>query len=139
MIKLEPLTVPGTLESLNAIAEFVLKAAELACLDPKTTYKIRLAVDEIATNIIQYGYTKANLRGEIICRGELDDNYLTLILEDWGIAYNSSAHQQQINLQQPLTERTIGGLGIYLAINSVDDFKYERVGNLNRHIFMVNR
>ena len=136
---LKPLTVPGNLESLSAIAQFVIKAARLARLDEKTTYKLRLAVDEIATNIIQHGYAAAGLTGEITCCAELDDNHLTIALEDWGLAYNSPKHSQPTNLQQPLTQRPMGGLGIYLAIHNVDDFQYERVGDLNRHIFTVRR
>lgn len=136
---LKPLTVPGKLESLPAIAQFVIKAARLACLNEKTTYKLRLAVDEIATNIIQHGYAEAGLTGEITCCAELDDNHLTITLEDWGLAYNSSKHSHPSSLQQPLTQRPMGGLGIYLAIHNVDDFQYQRVGDLNRHIFIVRR
>ena len=136
---LKPLTVPGNLESLGAIAQYVINAARLTRLDKKTTYKLRLAVDEIATNIIQHGYAEASLTGEINCCAELDDHHLMIALEDWGLAYNSSKHIQPTNLQKPLTERAMGGLGIYLAIQNVDDLQYERVGDRNRHIFIVRR
>ncbi|HHP7230838.1 MAG TPA: ATP-binding protein [Xenococcaceae cyanobacterium] len=132
---LKSLTVPGKLESLSAIAQFVLKAAHLAGLNQKATYKLRLAVDEIATNIIQYGYAEAGLTGEITCYAESKQHCLMITLEDSGLAYNSPKHNQPISLQQPLGQRPIGGLGIYLAIQSVDDFQYERIGNCNRHIF----
>ena len=136
---LQPLTVPGELESLRAIAQFVLKTACLARLDEKTTYKLRLAVDEIATNIIEHGYTEAGLTGDITCYAELEHSHLKLALEDWGLAYDSPKHSQPITLQQPLIQRPIGGLGIFLAIQNVDDFLYERVGERNRHIFIVWR
>ena len=138
-MRLKPLTVIGKLESLSAIANFALEAARLADLDRKTTYKLRLAVDEIATNIIEHGYLEAGLTGEIICRAELDESYLTLTLEDRGLAYNSPQHNQPVTLEQPLIERPIGGLGIYLAIQNVDDLQYERIGNRNRHTFVVKR
>ncbi|MDJ0745931.1 MAG: ATP-binding protein [Xenococcaceae cyanobacterium MO_167.B27] len=134
-----PLTVPGKLESLSAIAQFVIQAARLAHLDEKTTYKLRLAVDEIATNIIQHGYAAAGLTGEITCCAELDDHHLMIALEDWGLAYDPLKQNPTNSLEQPLTQRPMGGLGIYLAINSVDDFQYERVGDRNRHIFIVRR
>ena len=137
MMKLERITVPGKLESLNEIAQFVIKAAKLARLDQKTTYKLRLAVDEIATNIIQHGYAAVGLMGEITCCAEFDNYHLTITLKDWGLAYNPGKHSQINNLQHPLTQRPIGGLGIYLAMNNVDDFRYERVCDHNRHIFIV--
>ena len=136
---LKPLTVPGNLESLSSIAQYVINAARLTRLDKKTTYKLRLAVDEIATNIIQHGYNEPGLTGQIICSAQLDYHHLTIALEDWGLAYNSPKHIQPTNLQQPLTERSMGGLGIYLAIQNVDDLQYERMGDRNRHTFTVRR
>ncbi|MGA9380780.1 MAG: ATP-binding protein, partial [Phormidium sp.] len=53
---MEQLTVPGTLDSLSKISDYVLSAASAAGLDKKASYKLRLAVDEIATNVIVYGY-----------------------------------------------------------------------------------
>ena len=135
---LEPLTVPGNLESLKAIALFVFKAAELAGFDRKTTYRLRLAVDEIATNIIQHGYPKADSEEKITCYAELNEVYLTIIVEDWGIAYDYREYIPD-SLQKPLTERNIGGLGIYLAIQSVDDFQYQRLDNCNRHLLSIKR
>ena len=138
-MKLDSLTVPGKLESLEAIANFILQTAQITQLGKKSTYKLRLAVDEIATNIIQHGYAAANLSGEIVCSAELTDNCLKIILEDWGVAYNSTAYTPVNNLQQSLLERPIGRLGIYLASESVDDLQYERTGDRNRHIFIVKR
>ena len=136
---LEPLTVPGNLESLEAIALFVFKAAELAGFDRQTTYKLRLAVDEIATNIIQHGYAEANIKGKITCCAELNKAYLTIIVEDWGIAYDYRQYTEPDSLNQPLDERNIGGLGIYLAIQNVDDFQYKRLDNCNRHFLSIKR
>ncbi|MEQ8963773.1 MAG: ATP-binding protein, partial [Coleofasciculus sp. C2-GNP5-27] len=64
MTNLEPLTVSGTLDSLGAIAQYVLQAAQAANLDKKASYNLRLAVDEIATNIIIHGYEDVGLEGE---------------------------------------------------------------------------
>ena len=133
------LTVSGNLESLDAIALFVIKAAELACLDSKAIYKLRLAVDEIATNIIQHGYTEANLIGDITCYAELNKEHLTIIIEDSGAAYDYREYAQPESLKQPLAARNIGGLGIYLAIQSVDDFQYQRQGDRNLHLLSIKR
>ena len=134
----ESITVPGKLESLEAIAKFVLRVAQMSRLDTKASYKLRLAIDEIATNIIQHGYTEAGLTGDIICTARSEGNCLTITLEDWGLAHNSAEYPPTNNLQQSLLERPIGGLGIYLAIESVDNLQYERIGDRNRHIFIVN-
>ncbi|HEY9797793.1 MAG TPA: ATP-binding protein, partial [Leptolyngbyaceae cyanobacterium] len=57
------LTVAGTLDSLDAIAKYVMAVAAATGLDKKTSYNLRLAVDEIATNIIIHGYEEAGREG----------------------------------------------------------------------------
>jgi serine/threonine-protein kinase RsbW len=138
---MQPLTVPGTLDSLKAIANYVLAAAAAAGLDKKASYNIRLAADEIATNIITYGYLEAGRSGAVDLRAELDANTLTITLEDTAAAFDhlSKLAEEKKMLQLPIEQQTIPGRGILLAIESVDKFLYERVGDLNRNIFVINR
>jgi serine/threonine-protein kinase RsbW len=42
-------------------------------------------------------------------------------------------------LDLPLEEREIGGLGVMLAREGVDDFRYERIDGRNRTMIVVNR
>lgn len=137
---MEQLTVADTLDSLKAIANYVKAATAAAGLDKKASYKLRLAVDEIATNIIIYGYQKAGRSGVIELQAEFTKQTLTLVMEDTGVPYNSSQLQLSNDaLEKPIEQRQIGGLGVYLAIHSVDKFIYERFGNRNRNIFIMNR
>lgn len=138
---MEPLRVSGKLESLSAIAQYVMTAAQAAGLDKKSTYKLRLAVDEVATNIITHGYEEAGLQGDVCLEANIDECSLTIALEDTGIAYDPLKTEtvEEETLKKPLEERPIGGLGVYLAIEGVDRFMYERVEDRNRNIFVVNR
>jgi anti-sigma regulatory factor (Ser/Thr protein kinase) len=138
---MQSLTVPGTLDSLSAIAEFVMVAAKQAGLDKKAAYRFRLAVDEIATNIIVHGYEEANYEGDINLLLDIDAQALTLTLEDTGVAYDPNQHllPEAASLGLPLDQRPTGGLGIYLALQGVDKFVYERVENRNRNTLIMNR
>lgn len=138
---MESLSVPGTLESLSVIADFIKQAAAVASLDKKAAYQLRLAVDEIATNIIVHGYEEAGLEGNVSLSFEVDDKTLTFAIEDSGMAYDPRQHllPEEDALRQPLEEREIGGLGIFLALKGVDQFLYERDGSINRNIFVMNR
>lgn len=138
---MEPLTVPGNLDSLSAIAEYVKAAAEAAGLDKKAAYRLRLAVDEIATNVVVYGYEPAALEGLMELRAEIDDQALTIYMEDTAAAFDPlpKLSQEEATIDLPLEQRQIGGLGVYLAIQGVDKFLYERAGERNRNIFVVNR
>ena len=134
---LQPLTLPAKLDSLNAAREYVKAAALSTGLDEDAVYHLQLAVNEIATNIIIHGYEKANLSGDLTIKGELTDEVLRITLEDSGVPFNPFTLKlpEEKDLLIPLQERPIGGLGVYLAINSADRFDYERDGNLNRNIF----
>ena len=136
---MEPLTVSGTLDSLGAIAQYVISAATSTGLDKKATYKLRLAIDEIATNIVTYGYEEAGIVGDIFIQAKLEDDALTIFVEDTGSLYDSTQRNTPDDLDKPLEQRKIGGLGVYLAIQGVDKFIYERIANRNRNIFVVNR
>jgi serine/threonine-protein kinase RsbW len=138
---MEAITVPGTLDSLGAIAQYVISAAATAGLDKKASYNLRLAVDEIATNIIIYGYEEAQREGEVKLWADIDDSTLTLTLEDDAVAFDpfEKLCQEESQIQLPMEKRPIGGLGVFLAIKGVDKFMYERVKDKNRNIFVVNR
>jgi len=138
---MQSLTVPGTLDSLSAIADFVKSASVAANLDKKAAYSLRLAVDEIATNIIVHGYEEAGLTGDLYLMYDLDDSSVSITIEDTGAVYDLNQHllPEEEALKQPLEQRQIGGLGIYLAIQGVDRFIYQRDRDRNRNTFVMNR
>lgn len=134
---MERLTLPGTLDSLAAIGKYVLAAASEAGLDKKAAYRLRLAVDEIATNAVVHGYEETGCDGPLDIWAQIDGAGLTIALEDTGPAYDPRATPAPDNLDRPLEERSIGGLGVLLANLGVDELGYERVGDCNRSIFIV--
>jgi serine/threonine-protein kinase RsbW len=136
---MEPLSVPGTLESLPVIREYVLAAAGAAGLDRRTSYRLSLAVDEIATNIVLYGHGGRCGAGRLEVRAHTDPRSLTISLDDQGEAFDPRQVSSPSNLEAPLEERPLGGLGVFLALRSVDEFRYERVGRRNRSSFIMYR
>ena len=136
---MEPLTLPGNLDSLDAIGQYVMQAAVDAGLDKKPAYRLRLAVDEIATNSIVHGYDEAGLTGTLNIRAEMDPAFLKIILEDEGNPFDPRQIPPPAHKDLPIEERPIGGLGVYLTLKGVDEFQYERTGRLNRNIFIMKR
>lgn len=135
---METLTVPGKLESLTTVTEYVLQAAANANLDYRATYRLRLAIDEIVTNIITHGYQQRHA-GMITMSAEIDEEYLTIYMEDTGPNYNPYDATLPESLWRSVEERQIGGLGIYLAMTGVDHFQYRRHQQCNRSMFRMLR
>ena len=136
---MQPLKVSGTLASLKLIRDYVTEACTVANIDKRVGYRLRLAVDEIATNIINYGYERSQMSGDIEISAHVHDESLTIILDDTAVPFDPLLHPTPDNLDAPLEYRGIGGLGVYLAIQGTDKFLYERVDNHNRNIFVVKR
>jgi anti-sigma regulatory factor (Ser/Thr protein kinase) len=131
--------VPGTLDSLGPIREFVKEVASEAGLDAKRSYRLQLAVDEISSNIVIHGYQEHDLTGEVAVRAEIDDQALTITLIDSAAPYNPLNRAEPNDLDAPLENRVIGGLGVYLAIRNVDEFLYRDDDGRNHNIFVVRR
>jgi anti-sigma regulatory factor (Ser/Thr protein kinase) len=102
-------------------------------------YQLRLSVIELVTNTITHGYREANLSGTVELRAEMNDQFLTLTLEDSAIPYDPSQAPPPDDLSLPAEERQVGGLGVFLALRGLDAFRYERVGDRNRSVLVMKR
>jgi serine/threonine-protein kinase RsbW len=136
---MEKRSLPAVLDSLAELRRFAREAAAGAGVDESKSYQLQLAVDEIATNIINYGYAEEGASSLLTISSEVRDGRLVVTLEDTAPAFDprSNVLPEAEDLEQPLEEREIGGLGIFLAVNGVDRFDYQREGERNLNIFEV--
>jgi anti-sigma regulatory factor (Ser/Thr protein kinase) len=132
-------TFPGTLDSLEAIRTFVGDAAARAGLDSGAVYRLSLAVDEVATNVVMHGYQENSCSGSIEVDSAIEDGMLVVRMFDTSPEYTPDDHEVlPEDLSVPLEDREPGGLGLFLTAQSVDDFRYERLDGRNLHDFRVN-
>jgi anti-sigma regulatory factor (Ser/Thr protein kinase) len=85
---LDSLTVPASLDSLALIGQYVKAAAADAGASKEAAFRLRGAVDEIATNIITHGYAGFTVPGTIDVRAVRDSGTLRITLEDTGVAFD---------------------------------------------------
>lgn len=119
--------------------DYVQEAADGLPLDPKKLYKLQLAVDEIATNIIFYSGLSGE-GAEILMQAEVSGRSLVITLKDQGVSFDPR-HKLELEkafLSKPAAERRIGGLGIYLAMTGVDEFRYEYRDGFNVNQFDIH-
>jgi anti-sigma regulatory factor (Ser/Thr protein kinase) len=117
----------------------VVNAAQSANLDKQAANRLRLAIDEVATNIIEYGYGNSGLTGVVKLSVAIDDEKLVLTLEDTATPFNPLEYAMPTNFDAPPDERPIGGLGVFLAKKNVDAWDYEYVNNSNINRFTMKR
>ena len=137
---MEPLRVPARLEALATIREYVRRAADAGGIDKAGAYRLQLAVDEVAANIVVHGCGAGGEADETIqVNGIIDDDAVRIVLEDNGPEFNPLEKGDPVGLDRPAQERQVGGLGVFLAIRNVDSFEYDRVGDINRNTLVMRR
>src|SRR5690606_7309671 len=124
-------------EYLSQVLDYVAWAAAAVDLDEAVIYRLSLAVDEIATNIVLHGYQSAGQTGDLTIWAESTDDRLIICLEDTGEPFDPREAPEPDDLDLPLEERKDGGLGIFLALWGVDGFVYEQFPDRNRSKFVV--
>ncbi len=118
-------------EYLDEIREFVAGVARQGGFNDKEIYSLQLAADEAASNIIEHAYEGIN-DGLIRITCDMQGNEIVITMHDDGKSFNPS-NVKQPNLKANLSERQIGGLGLYLMRKLMDKVQYESTpgeGNL---------
>jgi phosphoserine phosphatase RsbU/P len=117
------------LKELNKLSEKLEMLGEEWELSPGVVMNMNLALEELVTNTIFYGIKDENPH-VITVSFELDKGVLSVEIRDDGIPFNPLDISEP-DLDVPVEERKIGGLGIYLVKKVMDDFKYCRDGSYN--------
>lgn len=131
IVNMAMMTYPARFEYLDEIRDFVAEAARQAGFSDKEIYSLQLAADEAASNIIEHAY-EGIPNGDIEISCDMRGRDLIIKLHDNGRPFNP-ARVKKPNLKADLSERQIGGLGIYLMRKLMDDVHYESIpgaGNL---------
>jgi serine/threonine-protein kinase RsbW len=95
---------------------------------PTVRHDMYVALDEVLSNAVKHA--RASGRGRISVSCAVRDNTLTLTARDNGPAFNL-LEAPRPRTDQSLLERPIGGLGILLVRELMDDVIYERRGDMN--------
>jgi len=95
----------------------------------ETSHNVKVALDEILTNVISYAYDDAR-EHIIVIRLSLDQEKWTVEVEDDGRPFNP-LNAPEPDTKQLLEERPIGGLGIHLVRKLIDELEYRRQNDRN--------
>ena len=96
---------------------------------PEVQYLANLAVEELVTNCIKYGYEDA-AEHMIEVRLQISGNELALTVSDDGRPFNP-LELPEPDIHLPIEDRPIGGLGIYLLRRMSDKMDYVRAFGKN--------
>ncbi len=128
------LVISADVNFLVVIRRFVQVAGANFGLATKAIDDLVQAVDELAANVILHGYQGAPGQIEVRCRAEAGS--VAVVLRDQAPAFDPTTHADP-DLNVPLEQRQIGGLGIYLSRRMVDDLRYRRLPSGDNEVTLV--
>jgi len=128
---------PAQFQYLDEMRTFVGRIADRNGFDAKEVYSIQLATDEAASNIIEHAYEN-NPSGIIEIACGMQGGALMIILHDHGKSFNPSSVPPP-NLKASLSERQIGGLGIYLMRKLMDEVHYDSHAGGDNVLTLIQR
>lgn len=123
-------TFPARFEFLDEIRELVASVARDGGFSDKAIYSLQLAADEAASNIIEHAYEGvSDAVLDLTC--DMRGDEIIISMRDTGRSFNIKSVKEP-NLKADLSERQIGGLGVYLMRKLMDTVNYEssKSGNL---------
>jgi serine/threonine-protein kinase RsbW len=124
-------------EYLDEIRDFVGAIARTEGFGDRDVYNIQLATDEAASNIMEHAYegvTDGLL--EISCG--MDGGVFRIVFVDHGEPFDPSDIPDP-DLTADLSDRKIGGLGIYLMRKLMDEVHYQSDAGQRNTLTLIKR
>ena len=110
---------------LERVARFIEEIGEEQGLDMELQMNLNLVMEEMVSNIIFYAYPEGS-DATIDIVAECDGKELTFMLSDQGRAFDPTMKKDaDINVNP--AERDLGGMGIYIVKNIMNDLSYQRL------------
>jgi len=118
------------------VASYVCALAQRAGLSASSTYWLRLAVEEITSNVAEHGYRG---QGPLELASEIEEHRVVIRIEDEGPAFDPRQYEYAPPTADELMAADAGGHGIFLALRNLSAFDHERVGGRNRNTLIMRR
>lgn len=97
----------------------------LVDFDAPTIRKVELASEEALVNIIRHAYQDRPEKIEIEMHIH-PNSHVEIALKDSGPPFDPSKNRKKIDRSLSLEEREVGGLGIHLIHENMDEVRYRR-------------
>ena len=118
------LEIAAKRENLEKVISFINDLLKENGCSAKEQIKIEVTVEEIFVNIASHAYAPGTGNAVINAEVSGEPKTLTMIFEDGGARYDPVAKEDP-DITLPISERKVGGLGIFLVKKNMDYVNYE--------------
>ena len=116
------ITYAAELESVQKFRDFITACCAQHDIHADTVLELKLAVDEACTNVIKHGY-KGMDPGSIILSFRIEPGRILVQITDFGHVFEPVAGPRP-DVEAALEDRELGGLGLYLIYQTMDNIDY---------------
>jgi anti-sigma regulatory factor (Ser/Thr protein kinase) len=111
------------------LTDFINDVCQSLGIEEILTMQLTLAVEEAAVNVMNYAYEPGTV-GTVDLDAEAGDGELKIIISDSGVAFDPT-QKAEADITLTAEERPIGGLGIFLVRQIMDNVSYRRQDGRN--------
>ena len=129
MSAVSELRLRNQLAELQRLSEWIAEAARVNQWPRSLAHAVELALVEWVTNVISYAYPNSQEHW-LTVRLETGASEIRAEVVDEGNAFNPLTHPP-VDINAPLEQRAIGGLGVHMMRKLMDEVKYCRNGERN--------
>ena len=124
------MTVPAALPELERVLCFIGEMlTELQCSD-KARRQIRIAVDEIFSNIVRHSDARKGDMVTVILQAEEETRTAEITFMDGSPRFDPLSAAEP-ELTAPARKRAVGGLGLFMVKKMMDDVSYKYGDGMN--------
>ena len=123
------ITIANQLAEIDRVNDTFNEFAERCGIPMPVSLRVNMVFDELLANVISYAYDDGEAHSIEITVG-YNNGRLTIGITDDGIPFNPFTREDP-DTTLSLEERDIGGLGIHLVKNTMDETLYQRRHNRN--------
>jgi len=121
--------LPAKIENMELLVQFISDIARKLGFSGKRIKEIELATEEALVNIINYAYPDYSGDIKVTCTQDPSKDFVIKI-EDTGIAFDISSLKDP-DISAGISDREVGGLGVFLIRKLMDKVKYHRKNKKN--------
>ena len=117
------------ISEISRLNEFIEEIGNEFSLAPDVIFNLTLVLEEAVVNVINYAYPKEE-HEYIYLSARMHEGSIVLVLTDTGKEFDPTA-APEADVTLSAEDRQIGGLGIFLIRQIMNDVKYERIEGKN--------
>lgn len=127
---MKEVNVEANVDNLYKVFSFIEQQLAGVNCDIKDQNRLLIAIEEIFINIAKYAYKDGNGSIKVQVSFSTNPDVITIVFIDSGIKYDPLAKEDP-DIGLSVSERPIGGLGIYITKKFVDEVFYDYKNNQN--------